>query len=160
MKKLCLFFLLFACFGLESCKKNQSQEDVDAAKVPTEKPISVSCYKSLYEKDTIELKINTLSKGRVNGDMVMKILDMPKKFGKIIGEFRGDTLFVDYTFFQGTNEKKIFKNPMAFLKQGDELVLGNGKIETYLGVSYFVKGKPIDFDRVKYKFKSVDCSDK
>jgi hypothetical protein len=160
MKNLGLFCLLLACIGLVSCKKNQSPKDVKATQVQAEKPISVACYKALYEKDTVELKINALKDGKITGNMVMKILDMPKKVGKITGEFHGDTLFVDYSFFQGANEKKIFKNPMAFLKKGNELILGSGKIETYLGRSYFIKGTPIDFDRVKYKFTNVDCVDK
>ena len=46
---------------------------------------------------------------------------------------------------------------MAFLRRGNELILGNGSIVTSLGVSYFEKGKPIDFDKVKYKFKTIDC---
>ena len=49
---------------------------------------------------------------------------------------------------------------MALLKKGNELILGNGKIETYLGASYFAKGQPIDFENVKYKFATVDCVDK
>jgi hypothetical protein len=155
MKNLGLFCLLLACIGLKSCKKNEVQKDVEATQVQ-----SVACYKALYQKDTVELKINTLKNGKITGNMVMKILDMPKKGGEINGEFRGDTLFADYTFIQGANEKRIFKNPMAFLKKGNELILGNGKIETYLGVSYLAKGTPIDFDRVKYKFTNVDCVDK
>ena len=39
-------------------------------------------------------------------------------------------------------------------------ILGNGKIETSMGASYFVKGVPIDFERVKYKFTAVDCAAK
>ena len=124
MKNLSLFCLLLACSGLVSCKKDQNQQDIKATQ--TEKPISVTCYKALYEKDTVELKINALKDGKITGNMVMKILDMPKKVGKITGEFHGDTLFADYSFFQGTNEEKIFKNPMAFLKKGNELILGNG----------------------------------
>jgi hypothetical protein len=49
---------------------------------------------------------------------------------------------------------------MAMLKKENELILGSGKIETYLGKSYFAKGTPIDFDRVKYKFTKVECNDK
>lgn len=157
MKNLSLFCLLLACIGLQSCKNDPKPND---AKVQAEKPISVSCYQALYEKDTIELRMNTLKDGKITGNMVMKILDMPEKLGEITGEFRGDTLFVDYSFIQVTNEKRTFKNPMAMLKRGDTLILGNGEIETYLGRSYFAKGKPIDFDSVKYKFTSVDCVDK
>jgi hypothetical protein len=160
MKNLGLFCLLLACTGLVSCKKDQNQTEVKAAQVEAEEPISTTCYRALYEKDTVELKINTLKNEKITGNMVMKILDMPKKNGTITGEFRGDTLFVNYKFFQGANEKKIFINPMALLRKSNELILGNGKIETYLGKSYFVKGTPIDFDRVKYKFTTVDCGDK
>jgi hypothetical protein len=160
MKNLGLFCLLLTCIGLESCKKNENPKDGETIKVQAEKLISTECYKALYEEDTVELKINTLKSGKVTGDMVMKIVDKPKKVGKIIGEFHGDTLFVDYTFFQGANDKKIFKNPMAMLKKGNELILGSGKIETYLGRSYFAKDKPIDFEKVKYKFTTVDCVDK
>ena len=160
MKNLALSCLLLACIGLQSCKKNETPKSGEATKVQIEKPISVQCYKALYEKDTLELKMNTLKSGKITGDMVMKILDMPKKVGKIAGEFRGDTLFASYTFIQGTYDKITYKNPMAFLKRGNELIVGNGKIETTMGASYFVKGEPIDFERVKYKFTTVDCVDK
>jgi uncharacterized protein YrrD len=159
MKNLGLFCLLFALIGFESCKKNESEEVVGADQVEAEKPVSVACYKALYEKDTIDLKINTLEDGKITGNMEMIIFNMPKKHGKIVGEFRGDTLFASYTFIQGGYEKKTYKNPMAFLKKADELILGNGKIEVAMGASYFAKGESIDFERVKYKFTSVDCVD-
>jgi hypothetical protein len=160
MKNLGLFCLLLTCIGLESCKKNETPKDVETTKTKTEELVSVACYKALYESDTVNLKINTLKDKKVTGDMVMKIMDKPVKTGKIKGEFRGDTLFVDYTFYQGTYEKKIYKNPMAMLKKGNELILGSGKIETYLGRSYFAKDTPIDFEKVKYRFTTVDCVDK
>jgi hypothetical protein len=156
MKNLSLFCLLLACIVLESCNKNPKDVDVKAL---SEEPTSVQCYKALYEKDTLELKVNTLKSGKITGEMVMKVLNKAKKVGKIAGEFRGDTLFVDYSFVSGL-DKAIYKNPMALLKKGNELILGNGKIETYLGTSYFAKGQPIDFDNVKYKFTTVDCMDK
>jgi hypothetical protein len=160
MKNIGLFCLLLACIGLESCNKNQNKKDVEATPVQAEKPISIQCYKALYEKDTIELKINTLKNGKITGNMVMKVFNRSKKIGKIAGEFHGDTLFAAYTFIQESNDKITYKNPMAFLKRGNELILGNGKIETTMGASYFVKSTPIDFDRVKYKFTNVDCVDK
>jgi hypothetical protein len=160
MKNLSLFCLLLTCIGLQSCKKEQNLKDVESKKNQTEKIISTTCYKAIYDNDTIDLKMATLKNGKINGNMVMKIENMPDKNGKIAGEFRGDTLFADYTFIQGTNDKVTFKNPMAFLKKGNELVLGSGKIETYLGKSYFVKGTPIEFENVKYKFTTVDCLDK
>ncbi|WP_264564130.1 hypothetical protein [Flavobacterium sp. N3904] len=160
MKNLGLFCLLLASVAIQSCKKSEIPKDVETTKVEIEKPVSAACYKALYENDTIDLKINTLKTGKITGNMVMKIDGMPEKTGEIAGEFHGDTLFVDYSFIQGTNTKTTFKNPMAMLKKGNELILGSGKIETYLGRSYFAKGTPIDFDRVKYKFTTVDCVEK
>jgi len=158
MKTPVLFCLLLACIGFQSCKKNENPKVGKATQIQTEKSISIQCYKALYEKDTIELKMNTLKNGKITGDMVMKFFNMPKKVGKIAGEFSGDTLFASYTFIQGTNEKITYKNPMAFLKRGNEFILGNGKIQTTMGASYFVKGSPIDFERVKFKFRTVDCA--
>lgn len=157
MKNFSLICFLLFLFGLQSCKK---ANDVDKSMVMDEKPISTECYQAFYESDTIDLKMNTLKDGKINGDMVMKIENMPHKIGKIKGEFRGDTLFADYSFIQGENKDRIFKNPIAILKRGDTLVLGNGKIEFYMGASYFAKGEPIDFDKVKFKFNSVECVDK
>ena len=82
---------------------------------------------------------------------------MPVKEGKIAGEFKGDTLFASYTFIQGGYEKRTFKNPMAFLRKDNQFILGNGKIQTTMGASYFVKGEPIDFEHVKYKFTKIEA---
>jgi hypothetical protein len=158
MKNLGLFCLFLACIGFASCNKNQKAAEATQAVV--DEPVSVQCYKALYEKDTIDLKVNTLKDGKISGNMEMKLADMPVKLGKIAGEFRGDTLFVAYTFIQGANDQITFKNPMAFLKRDNQLILGSGEIETTMGASYFVKGKPIDFDNVKYKFSTVDCVEK
>lgn len=157
MKRSTLLCLLVTCITIASCNKNQKENGDQAI---DEKPVSVQCYIAIYEEDTIDLKINTLKNGKISGNMDMKLLNMPIKFGKISGEFRGDTLFADYSFIQGTNDKVVFKNPMAFLRKGNELILGNGKIETYLGKSYFAKGKPIDFENVKYKFNITGCVEK
>ena len=155
MKKSTFFYFLFTCIIIVSCNKKQNDNQT-----VEDKPVSVNCYVALYEKDTINLKVNTLESGKISGTMDMKLLDMPIKTGKLSGEFKGDTLFADYSFIQGTNDKVVFKNPMAFLKKGNELILGNGKIETYLGASYFAKGEPIDFENVKYKFQTVECIEK
>ena len=159
MNKTTLFYIFLTFIAFASCNKNPSQKSIEEQNL-TEKLVSTECYIAIYETDTIDLKINTLKNGKVSGNMEMKLVNMPIKAGKIAGEFKGDTLFVDYSFIQGTNDKVVFKNPMAFLKSDKELILGNGKIVTYLGASYFAKGEPIDFEDVKYKFNPTDCLDK
>lgn len=160
MKNISLVLLLIGCISFESCKKDQSQKDAKSAKIKPDVIVNTECYKALYDNDTIDLKINTLESGKVSGDMVMKIDKMPNKIGEIAGDYHGDTLFVSYTFIESTNDKITFKNPMALLKKGNELILGNGEMETTMGATYFVKGKPIDFEKVKYKFSTVDCVEK
>lgn len=155
MKNQFTLCLLLACIGFQSCKKNESSNGTKVSK-EAETSVKSECYEAVYENDTVNLKLNTFKNGKITGNMNMKIEFAPEKTGEVKGEFRGDTLFADYTFTQGEN-KQVFKNPMVFLRRNNELILGNGSIVTSLGVSYFEKGKPIDFEKVKYKFKSMDC---
>lgn len=155
MKNITIICLLFTCIGLQSCKDNK-KETVVAIETPT----NVDCYKAIYEKDTLDMRINNLKDGKVTGSLQMVLAASPTKMGELAGAFRGDTLFVSYTFTDASNKDKTFKNPMAFLKKDNQLILGNGEIETTMGASYFVKDKLIDFDQVKYKFNTVDCVEK
>ncbi|MFB9108341.1 hypothetical protein [Flavobacterium gyeonganense] len=156
MKKLVLSCLIMSLSGLQSCKNEEKQKEAEAINAEAEKVVSTQCYKAVYEDDTIDLKLNTLKNGKISGNMSMKVSGAAERIGEIKGEFHGDTLFADYTFTEGTN-KKTFKNPMAFLKKDKQLILGNGTMQTTMGVTYLVKDKPIDFERVKYKFDSIDC---
>lgn len=160
MKNLVASCLLLACIGLQSCKNNEKPKEAEAANADAETIVSTECYKAIYEKDTLDLKVNTLKNGKISGNMVMKVAEATERVGELTGEFRGDTLFVDYTFTEVTNKNKTFKNPMAFLKKDKQLILGNGTMQTTMGVTYLVKDKPIDFDRVKYKFAATDCAEK
>jgi hypothetical protein len=160
IKNQAISFLLVACIGLQSCKKNETKTETGAAQADAEKIVSTECYKAVYEKDTIDLKLNTLKSGKLSGNMSMKVFGAPEKTGEIAGEFHGDTLFADYTFQEITNKNKTFKNPMAFLKREKQLILGNGTMQTTMGVTYLVKDKPIDFERVKYKFDVAECMEK
>jgi hypothetical protein len=156
MKKLILSSLILSIAALQSCKNDEKQKENEAAKAESEKVVSTQCYKAIYENDRIDLKLNTLNSGKISGNMSMKVIGAAERTGEITGEFRGDTLFANYTFTEGTN-KETFKNPMAFLKKDNQLILGNGKMQTTMGVTYLVKDEQIDFDRVKYKFDTVDC---
>ena len=149
---ICLFFIFIA---LQSCKDKKKEPVV----VVDETPTSVECYQALYEKDTLDLKINNLKDGKITGTLQMALTNSPTKMGELVGTYRGDTLFVSYTFTNTSNKNITYKNPMAFLKKDNLLILGNGEIETTMGASYFVKDKPIDFDQVRYKFNKVHCAE-
>ncbi|WPR70885.1 hypothetical protein SLW70_13225 [Flavobacterium sp. NG2] len=153
MKKIGIYCVMVVFIGFTSCKN----EEKEKAKMEAKLPVSVECYQALYENDTIDLTINTLKDEKITGTMLMKFSEEPNNDGEFSGEFHGDTLYADYSFMHDKNDKEMFKNPIAILKKGDTLILGNGKIEVYLGKSYFDKKSPIDFDNVKYKFTKVDC---
>lgn len=160
MKNLVLPCLLVICIGFQSCKNEEKQKETQALKADAETITKVECYQAIYEKDTIQLKLNTLKNGKLTGNMIMKVAPSTVRTGEIAGEFHGDTLFADYTFKDLASQDKTFKNPMAFLKKDKQLILGNGTMQTTMGVTYLVKDKPIDFDRVKYKFDTAECADK
>jgi len=158
MKKLVLSCLILSVIGLQSCKNDEKQKEAEAAKADGEKVLSSACYKAIYEKDTLDLTLNTLKNGKLGGNLIMKVAPSTVRTGEVSGEFHGDTLFVDYTFKDNVNKDKTFKNPMALLKRNNQLILGNGKMQTTMGVTYLVKDQPIDFENVKYKFDSVECA--
>lgn len=160
MRNLTLSCLLLSFIGLQSCKNEEKQKAAEAAKAEGETIVSTACYKAIYEKDTIDLKLNTLKNGKLTGDMVMRVAPSTVRTGEVAGEFHGDTLFVDYTFKDNVNGDKTFKNPMALLKRNNQLILGNGTMQTTMGVTYLVKDKPIDFESVKYKFDAAECAAK
>ena len=160
MRNLALSCLLLSFIGLQSCKNEEKQKAAETAKADGEAVVSSACYKAIYEKDTIDLKLNTLKNGKLTGNMIMKVAPSTVRTGEVAGEFHGDTLFIDYTFKDNVNKDKTFKNPMALLKRNKQLILGNGTMQTTMGVTYLVKDKPIDFDRVKYKFDAVECTEK
>ena len=157
MKNLVLPCLLVICIGFQSCKNEEKQKEAEAAKAEGEKIVSSECYKAIYEKDTLDLKLNTLKNGKLSGDLIMKVAPATVRTGEVAGEFHGDTLFVDYTFKDSANKDKTFKNPMALLKKDKQLILGNGTMQTTMGVTYLVIDKPIDFVSVKYKFDPTEC---
>lgn len=159
MKNLVLPCLLVICIGFQSCKSDEKRKEFDAAKAEGEKIVSTACYRATYEKDTVDLKLNTLKNGKITGVLIMKAASIPEKRGEIEGKFSGDTLFADYTFINPGKTTK-FKNPLAILKRGEKLILGNGTMQTTMGVTYLVKDKPIDFENVKYKFDTAECSGK
>lgn len=159
MKKTILYTMLTAIPMVYSCSQNADTSKADAAAALMDSLGKKECFVAMDSTDKAELKIKTLSNGEVKGSLVINYLEKGKNDGLLVGKFSGDTLFVDYTFKIGTDNPTEYKNPLAFLKQGDKLILGVGQIETHLGRSFFVKGKPISFEKGRFIFAPVDCED-
>lgn len=141
-------------FGCTQGNKDTAQQlsEVDSV-------ISTRCFVAADGKDTADLKVDSLASGKIKGFLTINYFEKDKNEGEIDGTFKGDTLFVDYTFKIGTKNKAVYKNPLALLRKDGKMVLGVGQIETSLGRSYFVKGKPINFERGRFVFDPVACKD-
>jgi len=161
MKKTFILFSFIATLFLYSCNQganNNQEASADSTAIVN------ACYIAVFETDTAYLNTQTDPNGKVTGDLTIKYgelkpnaLEKGSNVGTIEGDFRGDTLFVDYTHTSGSIYKVGFKNPLALLKEGDNLVLGIGEIITQIGQSYFVKGKPIDFQTARFRFVPMEC---
>ncbi|WP_222535645.1 hypothetical protein [Pedobacter polysacchareus] len=154
MKKSILYLACMAVPLVYSCSGNNSEKKA-AVKVDT--TVSSECYVAIDALDTANLHLNTSSEGKVTGHLLINYKDKGDNIGEVVGKFSGDTLFVDYTFKIGTANPSIYKNPLAFLKKDGKLILGVGQIETSVGRSYFVKGKPISFDKGRFTFAPEAC---
>ncbi len=161
MKKTSILFAFMVSLFIYSCNQGTNKNpNADSAILLN------TCYLAVFEKDTANLIIQTDTSGNITGDLTISYGEMkPNSLEKVInigtiaGNFRGDTLFADYTHTSGSITKKGFKNPLAFLKVGENLVLGVGEIENHMGRSYFVKNKPIDYKNARFSFVPIDCED-
>ncbi|MFC4211199.1 hypothetical protein ACFOWA_08415 [Pedobacter lithocola] len=150
-KIICLAFTVFPF--MYAC--NSSDKKADAAKIDS--VVNEKCYAASFEKDSAAMIVKTMASGKVTGSLLIKYGDKPQNNGKIDGKFNGDTLLVDYRFNTGIDTTKAFTNPLAFLKKDGKLIMGVAQIETTLGRSYFVKGKPINYEAGKFTFDEVPC---
>ena len=80
MKNNFWIYMIISCLGLTSCKK-----EGDNSKAIEQKPLQVTCYQAVYEKDTVSLKLNTLKDGTITGNLVMKDLRLALKIEKAVG---------------------------------------------------------------------------
>ncbi|WP_143167311.1 hypothetical protein [Mucilaginibacter sp. OK098] len=110
------------------------------------------------------MKFKTMPNGKIYGRLVLKYsepqsYDLEKEFdhGEIIGQFKKDTLFADYIFADGAN-RTVYRNPIALLKKSQKLVLGFGAIENYVGKSWFINHKAINFTRSRFQFLPIECA--
>lgn len=140
---------LASCGNAEKKKDTANAIDSNAKK---------ECYVAIDGADTAYLDLR-VAEIKVDGDLLIKYADKAHNKGTVSGKFSGDTLFVDYTFTVGEAKTPIYKNPLAFLKKDKQLILGVGVIETAYGRSYFVKDKPINFERGKFVFELGNCKD-
>lgn len=151
-RKLTLIITLIFAITYFSCSNNGDK------KAPKkENVVEKVCYISTYENDTAKMNISYLNNLKVKGTLEIKYGNGAQNNGFIEGDFKGDTLYVYYKFSTANTAMGSFTNPLVFLRKKEQLVMGIGQIETQLGRSYFVKDKPLNFERSKFVFTPTNC---
>jgi len=154
MKK-SVYILAIAAAAFASCSQGTEQKKtIGATKLDS---ANMQCFVAVDGVDSATLKLITDKDGKVTGSLLINYLEKGDSHGDLLGKFHGDTLFVDYSFQIGSTNKTFYKNPLAFLKKGDNLHMGVGQIETFLGKSGFVDNKLINFERGRFNFSKADC---
>lgn len=147
-------FILLTGILLSGCNQNQQKSnDADTSIIAESKDaLAMECFEATVGKDSASLKINNLD-GKISGLLNFNFFEKDDSNGEIKGEFKGDTLFVDYIF---KAEGRISKNPLVFLKKDGKLVQGYGEIKTYLGKTYFTDHAALKFED-GFTFEPVEC---
>ncbi|QIL41133.1 hypothetical protein G7074_18790 [Pedobacter sp. HDW13] len=154
MKRIIIYLVIAALPFAYACNQNKTSTN---SKTTTDSVIKQDCYKAGFEKDTAYMNVEIHASGKATGKLLIRYNDKPSNMGAISGKFNGDTLLVDYRFKTGKDTVSVYTNPLAFLKKDGKLIMGVGQIETTLGRSYFVKGKPINYEAGKFIFEEASC---
>lgn len=139
-------------FLFTACNQNKPTENTEAV-AQNSIEINKECYEATLKTDSASLSYENID-GKVTGKLAFNFAEKDDSTGDIKGYFSGDTLFVDYVFKAEGIENS--KNPLVFLKSGDDLIQGYGEIVTYLGKTYFKDHSQIKFED-GFLFKPVDC---
>lgn len=139
-----LSLLLFSACG----NPPANPEKADDAAVSGE---TASCYRYAREGDTITLNISTVG-NRVSGDLVYDWAEKDRNSGKVSGETRGDTLFMDYIFMSEGMESV---REEVFLKKDGRLIIGYGEAEEKDGKWAYTDHARLKFDTIR--LSPVDC---
>ena len=118
MKNSGLYLSLLALPLMFSCTQSENKDSAskDSLTAVADTLVKKECFVAVDAKDTANLVVSESGNGKVAGHLVINYVDKGKNDGEVSGAYRGDTLFVDYTFKIGTTNKTQYKNPLAFLK--------------------------------------------
>ncbi|SDB49292.1 hypothetical protein SAMN03097699_1682 [Flavobacteriaceae bacterium MAR_2010_188] len=159
MKNFYPIYLILASLLFTSCMEEKKTEAETEADVEMEIPeiavndINESCYLYAMNNDSIALKY-TIVEDKVSGKMHYNFSEKDSSFGNFEGSFEGDTLRGIYDF---QSEGLRSTREIVFLKQGDELVNGSGKIIQNGNAETFDPKATLSFN--SFKMQKVTCED-
>lgn len=114
------------------------------------------CFRAIDGSDTAYMEIDTTSSKDVFGKLRFIYGDSSKYIGSFKGEINKDTL-KGFFEFQLNGGEQWHRNPVAFLKNGTDWIMGEGKFILVWGSGYFDPNVPIDYSRSKFKFQLGAC---
>lgn len=151
MKK--AFILSAALTAIITVSCNQNPKTTEHNHTAEDHSHHDNCYVAVSGADTVHLYYHKHD-NQVAGTIDFRFKEKQSTNGDIKGEYRGDTLFVDYNYKLNDVPSR---NPLVFLKKDGKLLQGSGEIETYLGKTYFKKGTRILFGE-GFTFEPVACN--
>jgi hypothetical protein len=141
--------ILFCLAGvIASCntkKEEQTSVQPDVVK---------ECYQYMANKDTVNIFLDFAS-NRVDGALFYKLYEKDKSEGTVIGEMKGDTLIVEYTFL---SEGVTSTSEVVFLKRNNQLVQGFGETIRVEGKQIFKNRNTLDFND-SLVLTATECKD-
>lgn len=163
MKSLLYVFIIAGFAFLLSCN-NKPKSTNSLPAIARHIKFGKHCYIALFEKDSASLTFTFTKTGEVKGQLNINyynkdtvLTQRQPTMGEFTGEFKGDTLFADYSFTSGSNGKDKYINPIALLYKNDTLIMGSGRIYSYMGRTYFDDKTPINFNKSRFRFIPSNC---
>ena len=150
-KKILISFLIPLSIAIFGCNREQ----------PSKKPVvekKMACYKSISGNDTAWLSIDT-ARTEITGTLKVNYATKMEIFhGKFNGKMYGDTL-KGYFDFKINKGKEPFRNPLAFLKRDNKLIMGVGQFMMVMGTAHFDDKVPIDYESARFVFENAtECN--
>lgn len=139
------FKLLFPALIMITCGCRNGQK-TDETEVKT-------LYNAVNKTDTAMFNIKLIDK-TFYGQLEINYRGLYKDSGDVTGIVKGDTLKGTFRF-QHYGVKIWHSIPIALLKKDNKLIMGEGAMEIYMGMYYFKKNKPIDYQTPKFVFQKL-----
>lgn len=110
-------------------------------------------YSGINKSDTAKLFIKLTDK-EFYGQLEINYPGAFKDSGDVSGIVKGDTLKGTYRY-QHYGIVKWHSMPISLLKKHNQLIMGEGPMEIYMGMYYFKKNRPIDYKKPKFVFEKT-----
>lgn len=136
------------CFSCNNQQQQSAPKNVSASKAES------TCYRYVNNKDTVILKTKTLN-GLVTGTLIYNLYEKDKNTGTIEGKMDGEILLADYTF---NSEGTTSERPVAFKKEGNNLIEGFGETENKNGKIIFKNIDSLNYEH-SILLEPFDCDE-